>query len=264
MENSDQNLKDVATTNLLASFSARGSRRSLLKIAAASAAGVAVTGAGAATLLSRTAARASGDTEGAEATIKQIFSIAATAERLAITTYTNGINNAAKLGIRGNELGYLIAARIEEQIHEFFFVANGGVPLTSTFSYPFGEETFEKLNLFITVQQQLEGAFDSAFLAAIKEFCFLGQPRLSQIAGQIACIEAEHRALGRVIGNLNPPDNRAFEPVLVESVSDAPGVLAAAGYLSPKPGNSFTYHPVSTADFGITFRTPFAVGEDND
>lgn len=204
------------------------------------------------------------DDEGAEDSIKTIFSIAATAERLAVTFYSNGVKNFGKLGIHGLNADDIEAALVEEQIHELFFVANGGAPLTSTFSFPHGQATFENLQLFIATQQQLEGVFDSAFLAAIKEFAQLGRPDLAQIAGQIACIESEHRALGRQIAGLSPADNWAFAPVFVESVGDAPAVIAAAGFLSPVPGNTFTYHQVSTVEPGVTFRTPFHVGEDND
>ena len=263
MKTPDEMPKESALSDLVASLSVRKSRRTLMKGAAVGA-GVAALGAGA-LLLPRGAIRASGGGEGSETSIKDIFSIAATAERLAVTTYTNAIANAGKLGISGDNLVYLKAALVEEQLHELFFVANGGVPLTSTFSYPHGAKTFQSLEVFIETQQQLEGVFDSAFLAAIKEFAYMGQPILAQIAGQIACIESEHRALGRVIGGLTPADNWTYAPVLVESVSDGPGALAAAGYLSPKSGNSFTYHQVSTDFPGVMYKQgPFYVGEDND
>lgn len=113
--------------------------------------------------------------------------------------------------------------------------------------------------MFIATQQQLEGVFDSAFLAAVKEFGLQGRPDLSQIAAQIACIESEHRALGRAIGGLVPADNWAFAPVLVAKVGDAPALVAKAGYLSPVDGNSYTYAPVTTNDPGIIYRSPFSV-----
>lgn len=262
MEKSQQ---DIATSNLMESFKVSGSRRKLLKIAAAGVAGVAVTGIAAGNLLVPARhASAHGAAEGAEASVKQILSIAATAERLAITFYSHGVANHQQLGINGEQLDWIEAALAEEQIHELFFVANGGVPITSTFSFPNGAKTFTDLATFIATQQQLEGVFDSAFLAAIKEFAYLGLPRLAQIAGQIACIESEHRTLGRVIGGLSPADNWTFAPVLVESVSDAPALVAGAGYLSPKPGNTYTYQQVSTTYEGEMYTTPFAVGEDKD
>ena len=262
MKTPDELTQEQATAQLLASFTAHRSRRSLLKGAAIGAAGLTAAGAGA-LLLPKRVAYASGG-EGAEDTIPQILSIAATAEELAITFYSHGIANASGLGISGANLAYLQAAVIEEQIHRDFEVAAGGSPLTNTFSFPHADDTFEQLNLFIATLEQLEEAFIAAYLAAVKEFALLGQPGLAQLAAQICGIENEHRALGRDIGGLIPADNWAFSPALVESVGDAVDVLAAEGYLSPKSGNSFTYHPVSTADHGVIHRQPFTAGEDND
>ncbi|GAC1520158.1 MAG: hypothetical protein NVS3B14_22070 [Ktedonobacteraceae bacterium] len=187
------------------------------------------------------------------------MSVAATAERLAVTFYSHGLAHADQLGLSWGSRAVIKAALVEEQIHELFFVANGGVPLTSTFSFPHGDETFENLGVFISTQQQLEGVFDSAFLAAIKEFADMGLSGLAQIAGQIATVEAEHRALGRFIGGLVPANNWAFSPVLVASVGAAPALVKEAGYLSPRPGNSYTYQQVSTEDGGVIYREPFAV-----
>ncbi|GAC1354760.1 MAG: hypothetical protein NVS4B11_32080 [Ktedonobacteraceae bacterium] len=240
--------------------STQKSRRSLLKGAAAGAVGVAGIAAAGGLVLSRNGAHAaSADNSECVTPIAKIFTIARTAERLAVTFYSNGLKNADRLGISGADKQYIRAALIEEQIHELFFASVGGEFLASTFSFPHGAETFEDLNVFIATQQQLEGVFDSAFLAAVKEFGLQGRPDLSQIAAQIACIESEHRALGRAIGGLVPADNWAFAPVLIAKVADAPALVAKAGYLSPKGDNSYTYDQVSTEDDGIIYRKPFAV-----
>lgn len=191
--------------------------------------------------------------------IADILTIGRTAERLAVTFYSHGLANAAGLGITGDLEDAITAALVEEQIHEFFFRDNGGGVLASTFSFPHGPATFTDLSLFIETQQQLEGVFDSAFLAAIKEFALQGRPDLAQIAGQIATIESEHRALGRFIGGLEPADNWAFSPVLLSHVGEAPAVVKKAGYLSPVPGNSYTYHPINTnLTAGVIFTKPYA------
>ncbi len=191
--------------------------------------------------------------------IIDILTVARTAEQLAVTFYTNGIANAEKLGITGDNLAYLKAALVEEQIHQLFFTANGGNSLADTFSFPQGPQTFTDLKTFIATQQQLEGVFDSAFLAAIMEFAQLGRPDLAQIAGQIATVESEHRALGRVIGGLIPADNWAFTPVLVTSVGAAPALVQKAGYLSPVSGNSYTYQQVDTSGAGVEQVKPFSL-----
>lgn len=244
------------TDSLLASLSLKRPRRAVLKGAAAT--GLVAMGAGA-FMLPRGGASAHNTEAGkAEADIKKIFDIAVTAERLAVTTYSHAIANARFLGISERFLLFLRAALIEEQIHELFFEAAGGRALTSIFSYPHGEDTFRHLNLFIATQQQLESVFDSAFLAAVKEFALIGQPKLAQIAAQIACVESEHRALGRDLGGLFPANNWAYAPVLIKSVGDAPKAMTAAGYLSPKFGNSFAYKPVSTVYDAVIFRRPFS------
>jgi len=198
-------------------------------------------------------------TGGSAGTAKSIFTIARTAERLAVTFYTNGVKNAAQLGFTPTQLGQIQAALVEEQLHELLFAAQNGDFLTDTFSFPQGAKTFTDLQTFIATQQMLEGVFDSAFLAAVREFCEIGQPRLAQIASQIACVESEHRALGRAIAGLAPADNWTYAPVLVSFVADAPAAVQAAGFLSPVPGNTYTYAQVDTSTPGILYKDgPFS------
>ena len=243
----DDQAPNNAIGALEASFGARRSRRTFLKGAVAT--GVA---AGSVGLLTNAAhAQAT-----APDTIQTILNVAATAETLAVTFYTNGVNNAAALGLTGGALDDIKAALIEEQIHLNFFKANGGVPAASTFSFPKGTATFSDLATFISTQQQLEGVFDSAFIAAAYEFVQLGHPELARVAVQIAMIESEHRALGRDIisdkgltldvvmagtASPNPADNWAFAPQNLASVGAAPALVQAAGYLSPSGANSYTY-----------------------
>ncbi len=262
-----------ASANLLASFPANRSRRGILKGAAFAVTGLA---AGAAGMLYGTklthaaafqpaspnlAAQGRGQLNPGKVqdTIVSILTVARTAEQLAVTFYSNGIANADKLGISGDKLEYLKAALVEEQIHQQFFTANGGTSLAETFSFPQGAKTFTDLTTFISTQQELEGVFDSAFLAAVVEFAQINRPDLAQIAAQIACIEAEHRALGRAIGGLSPADNWAFTPVMLGSVGDAPALVTKAGYLSPVSGNSYTYQPVSTNEPGVEQTKPYSV-----
>jgi len=235
------------------------SRRNVLKGAIAGAAGATGLAVAGTAFLSNSAKPASAHKSNCVTPIAEIFTIARTAERLAVTFYTHGLNNADKLGITGADRAYIRAALIEEQIHELFFASAGGGYLASTFSFPEGPKTFEDLATFIATQQQLEGVFDSAFLAAVKEFGLQGRPDLSQIAAQVACIESEHRALGRAIGGLIPADNWAFTPVLIGKVGDAPALVAKAGYLSPVNGNHYTYEQVPVGGGGVVYRSPFAV-----
>ncbi|MDQ6879768.1 MAG: ferritin-like domain-containing protein [Candidatus Dormibacteraeota bacterium] len=198
--------------------------------------------------------------------VAAILSVARTAEQLAVTFYTNGLKHLADLAGPGEDRRDVTAFAIEEQIHLNFFAANGGTSLADTFSFPKGAATFTDLKTFIATQQLLEGAFDSAFIAAVKEFCDLGSSALAQIACQIAMIEEGHRVLGRDmlgIHRAEPHEEWGFAPVLLHKVADAPKVLAAAGFLSPKPGNSYKYHAIDFSAPGyasiyarITNKTP--------
>lgn len=251
----DELSRDTATENLLRSFGARRSRLSLLK--GALGAGAAITGA---SLLAGLPARAATTTNPVEATpedaLTTIFTIARTAEQLAVTFYSNAIASAVagRLSLqRGVQLDSIIAAAIEEQIHEEFFAAAGGSALANSFSFPQGQFTFTDLRAFINAQQQLEGVFDAAFIAAVYEFAQAGRPDLAQIAAEIAMVEAEHRVLGRNIAaealiaqsdgsSYDPPNNLAFGLLTLEAVGDAPAIVTAAGYLGPNA--IYTYQPI--------------------
>lgn len=239
-------------------------RRSFLRKAAFGAAGVtgvAAMSAGVLSAFPKTVAHAASLTKATASctdSIQTILNVATTAEQLAVTFYTNGIANARKLGISGDNLNYLTNALVEEQLHENLLLASGGKTLTSTFSFPSGATTFMDLQTFVATLNQLETAFESAYLAAIKEFADQNQSGLAQLAGQIVTIEAEHRVIGRsILKSIRFPNNRAFTPVYVKSVSDAVNVLAAEGYLSPKSGNSYTYKAVSTMDPNVEQKKPF-------
>jgi hypothetical protein len=257
MKTTDNQPNETDISEILSSLSVRSSRRSVMKKAAVGT-GVAAVAAGA-LLLPRGLAHASTTSANAESTV-QILSVAATAEQLAVTFYSEGIKHAHRLGITGSDLDYLKAAVIEEQIHQNFLVANGGKALASTFSFPHGYETFERLSKFIATLEQLEDAFIAAYLAAVNEFAQMGSPTLAVIAAEICSIESEHRALGRDIGNLVPADNHAFAPASLKTVGAAVAALEAAGYLSPRVGNRFTYHAVSTTGGGVVDKSPVLPG----
>lgn len=224
-----------ATHDLLASFQLPRSRRWLMRGALA--------GVGAATLASATAltgvpvfAAAKGDT------VKDIFSLAATAESLAVTFYNNGIANAHKLRLSWAARAALKSIAREEDIHRSFFIANGGTPATGTFSFPAGDNTFQHKQVFFETQQQLEVVFDSAFFLAVKVFADMsGGATLAQIAAQIAAVEQGHLAVGRYIAGFVPAEPYVFAPVLFSELDQIVPAVKAAGYLSPTAGNSFSY-----------------------
>lgn len=234
-----------ATEELLASFERPRSRRGLLR-GAAIGAGATLAGAAALTALPVHAAAAS------SSVVAEIFSLAATAETLAVTFYNNGIAHAEELGLHGAALAAVKSFAREEDIHRSFFIANGGKVATDDFSFPRGDNTFESLKIFIETQQQLEVVFDSAFLLAVKVFAGLsGGATLAQVGAQIACVEQGHLAVGRFMGGFVPAEPYTFTPVLFTSLSEIVPTVKAAGYLSPRSGNRFEYHhagPAFTVD----------------
>lgn len=242
----------AATDELLASFQRPRSRRGMLRLAALGAAGATVASISAATAFTALPVHAEAASGGVTA---EILSIAATAETLAITFYNNGIANHARLGINGWNLFSLRAIAYEEQVHRNFFIANGGKPATTTFSFPSGDDTFQNLNHFIETQQQLELVFDSAFLLAVKLFAQIGSPSLAQIAAQIACVEEGHRVFGRVLQGAAPAENNIFQPVFFSSLGQIVPTVQQAGYLSPKPRNTFMYAP-APASGGVLNAAP--------
>ena len=244
--------RETATANLLASFtslSASRSRRALL--AGALAMGGVVAGAG---LLP---AVAQADTSPDD--VNTIFTVAQTAEQLAVTFYSNGVASAQAGTLKdahGNgldeaELDYLRAALIEEQLHQLFFAAQTHVAVQTPNRFSFPANTFTDLATFIGVQQTLEGVFDSAFIAAVYEFGLLGRADLARIACQVAMIESEHRVLGRDIlishglqAATDPADNWTYAPQLLDSVGAAPGVMAAAGFFNAQNTGAYAYTQV--------------------
>lgn len=266
-------MDDTAPERIIdASLNRPRSRRLFFKSAVAALGAVAATD-----LLANGAHAQTGQGQAADS-IQTILNVAATAESLAVTFYTNGVNNASALGLSGNDLDEIKAALLEEEIHREFFIANGGVPAATTFSFPDGPATFTSLANFISTQQQLEAVFDSAFIAAAYEFGQMGRADLTRYACMIAMVESEHRALGRDIARSNnvslnaamagttttdPADNWTFAPQLIPSVGAAPALVQQAGYLSPSGTNSYTYQKpdVTSATYAsvyaaIMFKTP--------
>jgi len=265
----DDTLPHNAAEALERSLTGHASRRGFLMGVAAI--GAAAAGAG---LL-----KGSAFAQSAADSAQTILNVATTAETLAVTFYSNGVSNAATLGITGDDLNYLVAAAIEEQIHLNFLLSNGGQAATTTFSFPKAATTFSDLSAFLSTQQQLEGVFDSAYTAATYEFIQLGQPALARVATQIGMVEDQHRVLGRIVAQDNnitldsslamtssptPENNWGFAPQLVTSVGAAVPLVQSAGYLSPASGNSYSYQAIdftsstyASVYSTIMYTTPF-------
>ena len=189
--------------------------------------------------------------EQAQDTVKDIFTAALIAEDLATTFYFNALvgpviqdvnlagpgGTATKVTSAGNfgNVAYIRAALTEEVVHANLFrsvlgIPNAGGDPVQTFYFPSG--AFDTLGAFTGLLNALENAFIGAYLNAIQEFGTRaamggyngtytdldGSKYLSQdlvyyakISASILGVESEHRALGRVISNSNPANNRNYE-----------------------------------------------------
>lgn len=142
-------------------------RRQFLRRTAASGAGMLV-GASAVDALvpSFAAAKSSGVTKGDLA----IVGAAQIAEALAVTTYTNIIDNAPFFkGLPTDDQGYLVAARQEEMSHYALEMSVTGKPSAfTTFYYP--AKMFSDAQTTLDVLVTLEDAFIAAYLVGVRNF----------------------------------------------------------------------------------------------
>jgi Ferritin-like domain len=155
------------------------------------------------------------------------------AEALAVTTYTNIINNAPFFSrLESDDQGYLMAARQEEMSHYLLeqSVTNQPSPFT-TFFYP--PKMFSDAQTTLNVLVTLEDAFIAAYLVGVRNF---STPDLRVTAARIMGIESDHRTLARVVGpgvsgldggpieeitgfagvpeSVDPPNNNGYERTL--------------------------------------------------
>jgi len=135
-------------------------------------------------------------------------------------------------------------------------MSQGGAPVTTHFSMPHGQETFEDRSLFLQTQQLSEELPNGALHAWIKDTAPLGLPRLAELGGQLMQVEGGHRVVGRVIMGADPWDNWGFGPVALDHFTDVPAAVMAAGFLTPKPGNDFEFQPVSPSFPGVINTSP--------
>lgn len=224
------------------------SRRAILSAGAAGVGGVAVAAfdpmvAYAATPATRTA-------------LKQYFNILATGEALFTTFYALAARYGDQLGLCGADLNGVMAIAAEEAIHLRFALSQGGTPATQEFSFPYGEATFQDRFLFIATQQLAEDLTNGALNAWIKDMASKGHVRLAELGGQLQQVEGGHRVFGRVLEGAEPYPNWAFGPVVLDSFLQVPEAVAAAGFLSPRPGNDFPFTPFPPQFPGVVNTTP--------
>jgi len=154
-----------------------------------------------------------------------IINLASTAELFATTHYLAAINGAADLGLTEPEVAYLKAAFISEQDHLELLQSLGAAPVVTEFYVP--ETLFSDKALFAAVTELAETTFVGAYLAATRVFSKSAETTpFAVTTAQIACVEAEHRALVRQIGR-SLPNNISYAQFTLNNVSNAVPVLQA-------------------------------------
>ncbi len=154
--------------------------------------------------------------------VETILHLAATAETLACTMYY-AVLTTGEIPFTEVDVFYLTGALDAELQHLEFLNANGGAALTEEFYFP--ENMFTDAEVFVPVAEALETAFVAAYLAATRRAAELGDPLLATTAAQVATIEAQHLALVRVMGELQPANNISLGRALIFNVSDAVPLL---------------------------------------
>jgi len=233
----------------------RISRGSLIRSAGAAGAGLAMGG-----LFQTATASASGLTKGDI----DILVAAEIAEALAVTTYTNIIDNAPFFRrLQADDQGYLKAARQEEMSHYALEMSvTGKASPFTTFYYP--KDMFRHAQVTLNTLVSLEDAFIAAYLVGVRDF---SNADLRVTSARIMGIESDHRTLARVVGpgvarrdggpveyitgiqgvreSVDPPNNNGYERTLKwTSISQAVEALtpfadktaaAKAGFDTTKP-----------------------------
>jgi hypothetical protein len=176
--------------------------------------------------------------------------------------------NVSLLGSPGN-VGYLRAALAEEISHadlmrQLIGRSDAAADPVQTFFFP--EGSFEDLATFLSTLDALENAFVGAYLAAVRQFAAMaahlvpedgaqldpqGKPYsgaqlafFAEVSASILGVEAEHRALGRVVGLSIPANNLCYEQTAgIRTVYN--GTASAVAALQP-------FVKAGTKGFGAT------------
>jgi hypothetical protein len=153
-------------------------------------------------------------------TPQTMLDLAATAETFACVHYFTAINSAEALGLTDQEVNWLKSFLDAELKHKQFLEANGAKPLATEFFVP--ENLFSDRQLFVDTSNTAENWFIAAYLAATRRFAELGEPLLAATTAQVSGVEAEHQALIRLMGGLQPSFQTLKEPLFWNTSDVAP------------------------------------------
>jgi hypothetical protein len=179
----------------------------------------------------------------------EILVAAEIAEALAVTTYTNIINNAPFFTrLASDDQGYLKVARNEEMSH--YLLEEGATKKPSPFtSFYYPPKMFADAQTTLNTLVTLEDAFIAAYLVGVRDF---STPDLRVTAARIMGIESDHRTLARVVA----PGVASADGGPIENVT---GIQGKAESVDPPNNNGYertlSWTAISKA---VEALTPFA------
>lgn len=223
--------------NVLADTPVDGcTRRSLIKCAVASAAVASVAG---------PAAALAQETGGVAR--KEILDAAITAEALAVTYLTGVTQQAPQLGVT-EFADVLKAANAAEFEHYQALQELGAKPTATEFFVP--NRYLQQGNVFPFLEKA-EELFINAYLIGTTQFAKAKMETEARYTGEIAGVEAQHRALARFAQD-ELPNNLAFEQYPMTSIDQIVQALEKAGIGFGKkgegPGKVFNFPAEPPAD----------------
>lgn len=188
-----------------------------------------------------------------------ILNLAATAETFACVHYFTAINSADALQLSAGEISQLRAFLDSELKHKQFLEANGAQALATEFFVP--ENLFSDRNVFVQTTNTAENWFVAAYLAATRRFAELGESLLAATTAQVMGVEAEHQALIRLMGGLQPSFQTLKEPLFWNTSEVAPlfqpFLEGADGFVGPAAFPGAEAIAALVGDEGVTNVTPF-------
>ena len=203
--------------------------------------------------VSRTLAQDGGDDP------QTILDLAATAETFACVHYYTAINSADALGLSEQEVNWLKAFLDAELQHKLFLEANGAVAVATEFYVP--ETLFSDRQVFVDTTNTAENWFVAAYLAATRRFAELGNALLAATASQVSGVEAEHQALIRLMGGLQPSFQVLKEPQFWNTSEVVPlftpFLEGADGFTGPAAFPGVEEIQALVGDMGVMAVTPF-------
>jgi hypothetical protein len=249
----------------LVQTAAGSSRAAFLKKGIAAGAGLTLAGALPGSALAALRGTSASPTAGDVA----ILSAAEIAEALAVTTYSNIIDNAPFFkNLEDDDQGYLKAARQEEMSH--YLLEAGATKKGSPFkAFYYPKNMFSDAQTTLNTLVTLEDAFIAAYLVGVRNF---STADLRVTAARIMGIESDHRTLARVLGpsvaksdggpiesitgvlgkaeDVDPPNNNGYERTLKwTNINQAVAALlpfadkTAAGKAGFDTSKSYAFHP---------------------